>query len=189
MFELAIHKNPTEVVVASEMLTAKEIAAASALDQLSDRTEREFLDQADSANDSLGLEIEQMRCSLMNLHPRRFEQLVKIVLEKSGFANVAVTRYSQDGGIDLNARVSSNVWPLRDLHLQVQAKRWLHTVGRREVAELRGSLDLHARGTIVTTSHFSRAATIESRSLGKSPIVLVDGSEFATLIHRIKITP
>ena len=64
------------------------------------------------------------------------------------------------------------MWALGDWLVQIQAKRWIHTVGRKEVAELRGSLQPFARGTIVTTSHFSKAALTESREHGKSPIHL-----------------
>jgi restriction endonuclease Mrr len=73
------------------------------------------------------------------------------------------------------------MWPVKDLLIQVQAKRWLHSVGRREVAELRGSLHPHAKGAIVTTSHYSRAAIAEATDSHKSPIVLVDGYALATL--------
>ena len=71
-----------------------------------------------------------------------------------------------------------------DQLVQVQAKRWLHTVGRREVAQLRGSLQPFARGALVTTSHFSKAAITESTEEGKIPIVLVDGYSFASLVRR-----
>ena len=70
--------------------------------------------------------------------------------------------------------------------VQIQAKRWLHTVGRREVAELRGSLDQYARGTVVTTSHFSKAATIEATTAGKNPIVLIDGIRLASIIKSLE---
>ena len=59
--------------------------------------------------------------------------------------------------------------------VQVQAKRWLHSVGRKEVAELRGSLKPFAGGVILTTGHFSRAAVNEASEEGKNPIGLVDG--------------
>jgi restriction endonuclease Mrr len=71
---------------------------------------------------------------------------------------------------------------LGDCLLQVQAKRWMHTVGRKEVAELRGSLQPFARGTIITTSHFSKAALTEAVERGKNPIHLVDGFELSRTI-------
>jgi len=37
-------------------------------------------------------------------------------------------------------RAGSRIWIFENSLVQVQAKRWLHSVGRKEVAELRGSL-------------------------------------------------
>ncbi len=73
------------------------------------------------------------------------------------------------------AGAGRGLWVLENTLVQVQAKRWLHSVGRREVAELRGSLQPFARGSVVTTGHFSRAAIQEASEAGKNPIVLVDG--------------
>lgn len=126
--------------------------------------------------------IEAIRSRLLAIEARAFEHLIKDVLERSGFEQVAVTKFSQDGGIDVNAYASRVMWPLNGLMVQIQAKRWLHTVGRREVAELRGSLLPHSRGAIVTTSYYSRAALREAADAGKAPIVLVDGHAFARLV-------
>jgi HJR/Mrr/RecB family endonuclease len=128
------------------------------------------------------VEMERIRSQMLALPADRFEHLIKDVLVDSGFKDVHVTRYSQDGGIDVNAFAGQAMWPLRDLLVQIQAKRWLHTVGRKEVAELRGSLQPHARGAVVTTSQFSRAAMIEASETGKQPIVLVDGFQFARVV-------
>jgi restriction endonuclease Mrr len=82
----------------------------------------------------------------------------------------------------VNARVSPVQWPIAGVRVQVQAKRWLHTVGRREVAELRGSLEPFAQGAVVTTSYYSRAALSEAKAGGRQPIVLVDGYHFALTV-------
>lgn len=118
----------------------------------------------------------------MSFTPEKFEHIIKDLLVASGFNNVSVTRYSQDGGIDINAYVNPQIWPIDNLHIQVQAKRWLHTVGRKEVAELRGSLDHFARGSLVTTSHFSKSAILESSLPGKIPITLIDGFKLAKIV-------
>jgi hypothetical protein len=123
--------------------------------------------------------LEPIRRKLLALEPRGFELFVRDLLQRTGFEQVEVTRFSQDGGIDVNARPGRSAWPIRNLLVQVQAKRWLHTVGRKEVAELRGSLQPHAAGCIVTTSHFSRAALVESCEPGKVPITVIDGYELA----------
>jgi restriction system protein len=66
--------------------------------------------------------------------------------------------------------------------VQVQAKRWLHSVGRKEVAELRGSLQPFARGVVITTSHFSRAAINEASEAGKNPVALVNGFRLSRVV-------
>jgi HJR/Mrr/RecB family endonuclease len=133
------------------------------------------------------LQAEQLRSRMLALAPDKFEQLVRDALICSGFDSVQVTRYSQDGGIDVNASASQRMWPIFKLYVQIQAKRWMHTVGRREVAELRGSLQPHARGAVVTTSQFSKAAIAEADSGGKMPVVLVDGFQFAQIVSSFKI--
>ena len=126
--------------------------------------------------------VERVRAKIFALDPRSFELLVQHALERTGFVEVSVTRYTADNGIDVNARVSPIQWPIAGTRVQVQAKRWLHTVGRREVAELRGSLEPFAQGAVVTTSFFSRAALAEAKASGRQPIVLVDGYHFALTV-------
>jgi restriction endonuclease Mrr len=123
--------------------------------------------------------VERVRAKIFALDPRSFELLVQSALERTGFVEVSITRYTADNGVDVNARVSAVHWPIAGIRVQVQAKRWLHTVGRREVAELRGSLEPFAQGAVVTTSCFSRAAHAEAKANGRQPIVLVDGYQFA----------
>ena len=64
---------------------------------------------------------------------------------------------------------------------------WLHTVGRWEVAELRGSLETFARGAVVTTSCFSRAAIDEATGVVRQPVVLIDGYQFALTVRSQKL--
>ncbi len=132
--------------------------------------------------------LESIRFSMLSLHPRGFENIVRVALERAGFENVFTTRYSQDGGIDVNAFVSDSFWPLRNLLLQVQAKRWIHAVGRKEIAELRGSLGPYARGALITTSFFSKSALNEANSPEKLPIVTIDGYDFARIVDKLGIT-
>lgn len=183
VFEMLIHRLPDIIPVAHDTAVSSELLAGSAGDATDDMEVVRAASVGDEApKQAPSFDVEQLRRRLLSMQPREFELLVRNMLESSGFINVAVTRYSQDGGIDVNAFAGSALWPVKHLHLQVQAKRWRHTVGRREVAELRGSLRPLARGAIVTTSYFSRGALTESQADGKSPIVLVDGSNFACLV-------
>jgi restriction system protein len=113
---------------------------------------------------------------------QHFECFIKDLLVHSGFSDVCVTRFSADGGVDVNARAGSRIWVFENSLVQVQAKRWLHSVGRKEVAELRGSLQPFARGVVITTSHFSKAAINEAAEEGKNPIALVDGFRLSKVV-------
>jgi restriction system protein len=127
-------------------------------------------------------QIEKIRSRLLALEARKFEFFIKDMLLHCGFNDVCVTKFSADGGVDVNARVGARNWLFESTLVQVQAKRWLHSVGRKEVAELRGSLQPFARGAVVTTSHFSKAAINEAREEGKNPIALVDGFRLSKIV-------
>lgn len=190
LFELFVHADPSIVPVANERQLTTELVAAGKALASGMPGDREIGGSSSGdtavceASDAVAVESERSR--LLTVSPSEFEHIVRNVLIRTGFERVHVTRYSQDGGIDVDAFAGKGMWPLRDLRLQVQAKRWLHTVGRKEVAELRGSLQPFARGAVVTTSHFSRAAIVEANDVGKNPITLVDGYSFARLTRAIR---
>lgn len=50
------------------------------------------------------------------------------------------------------------------------------------MAELRGSLQSYARGAVITTSHFSKAALNVAAEPGKNPIVLIDGYDLSRIV-------
>jgi len=190
LFEFLIHSEPAAVdVSADRVLSASLLRAARERDRASAQDREVVATGVAAAPGPAGdaVEVEVVRTRLLSMPPERFEHLIKEVLLRTGFDRVAVTQYSQDGGIDVNAFAGTSMWPIRDLMIQIQAKRWLHTVGRKEVAELRGSLQPFARGAVVTTSHFSRAAITEAAEQGKNPITLVDGFSLAALIRSINL--
>lgn len=127
-------------------------------------------------------QIEKIRGKLLLMEPKNFEFLIKDLLIHTGFKEVCVTKYSADGGVDVNAKAGGSMWVFESTTVQVQAKRWLHSVGRKEIAELRGSLQPFAKGAVITTSHFSKAALIEATEQGKNPIALVDGFRLSKVI-------
>lgn len=191
VFEMQVHQEPNVISSSDDIKTSAMVLRAFQRKEKEDSEDRVIVDTALTLPQRFRpidpMEAERLRRVMLNLQPRKFEHLIKQVLEITGFENVSVTRYSQDGGVDVNAFAGSNFWPVRNMQVQVQAKRWLHTVGRREVAELRGSLEPFARGAIVTTSHYSKSAMAEALMVGKNPIVLVDGYEFANIIGNFKI--
>lgn len=98
-----------------------------------------------------------------------------------------MTRQSSDGGIDLVARLPRQVWPIQAQSIQVQAKRWSKPVGRREIAELRGSLSPRMMGVLVTTGNFSKSALVESERPNLLPISLVDGIQLGAVAVDLKL--
>jgi Restriction endonuclease len=191
VFELRTHAEPALVVIADDSEAATLARTLAPLRD--DGDEATIAEAANSPQPAHGLStihaLEPIRQYLLALEPRAFELFIGDLLRRTGFESVTVTRFSQDGGVDINACVGHSNWALRHLRLQVQAKRWLHTVGRKEVAELRGSLLPHAAGCIVTTSHFSRAAVAESQDAGKLPINLIDGYDLARWTQGAGLTP
>ena len=190
VFELKIYNSFECVVVASDAEMMSSLVSENEGTAAIEESDREVALPTFATMESLSdlTHLEEIRCGLLNQEPKQFESTIAELLRRTGFQDVEVTRYSQDGGIDVNARPTTLVWPLRHLRVQVQAKRWLHTVGRREVAELRGSMMPHAVGCIVTTSHFSRAAIMESTDSGKVPISLIDGIELSRIIQSCRMT-
>jgi hypothetical protein len=187
LFEFRIHTEPEVVNPDSDYILSESLILESRRVNSETPDEREVVTSGEQQS-ARAIEdadaVEAMRAGLLATDPRQFEHVICELLKRSGFENAAVTRFSQDGGIDVNAYAGAGLWMVKGLLVQVQAKRWLHTVGRREVAELRGSLQPHARGSLVTTSHFSRAAILEAIEAGKSPIILLDGYEVARLCLR-----
>ncbi|MDR1100721.1 MAG: restriction endonuclease [Treponema sp.] len=187
VFEFRVHTNPSNVPIADDAGIMRELLNGAPKTNDEDREVINHISNGDK-NEAVDITaLEDTRKQLLACEPERFEHIISDILLRSGFDDVVVTRYSQDGGIDINARLEKRAWPLRHLLTQIQAKRWLHTVGRKEVAELRGSLQPHAAGCIVTTSHFSRAAVTESTETGKVPITIVDGYELARIIQTVKL--
>jgi len=186
VFEFCIVPEPASVAVDSDAAISAGIFTEAARGVVLDRTPVAVEGPTGKADEQV---LERLRGRMLALDPRGFEFLIQSVLIASGYESVAVTRYSQDGGIDVNAAFGPPGWPVRSCRVQVQAKRWLHTVGRKEVAELRGSLGWDGIGCLVTTSHFSKAAVAEATEPGKAPITLVNGWQLSQLLASLKIDP
>lgn len=184
LFEFRIHQEPALIPINMDYHISDQVLDESRAMYPQSADDKDIVENEtgpEGAPDHDPARVEAMRSNLLSVEPQQFEHLIKNLLIHTGFENVAVTQYSQDGGIDVNAYAGSAIWAVQNMLVQVQAKRWLHTVGRREVAELRGSLQPNARGAIVTTSHYSRAAIAEANESGKLPLVLVDGFSLASL--------
>ena len=182
MFECRIHPEPSVVPLSFDAAIAREVLTESRRSAAETADDNEIITPGPDRPTHHPQQLEAVRCRLLDLDPKQFELFVRDLLVHCGFDNVCVTKYSADGGVDVNAETGRRIWAFERTLVQVQAKRWLHSVGRREVAELRGSLQPFARGTILTTSHFSRAAINEASEAGKNPIGLVDGIRLSEVV-------
>jgi hypothetical protein len=182
LFEFKIHEEQEVLPLSMEAKIASQVLIASRLPAAEGPDEDYIIDDGSRQQAEDIERIEQVRGKLLAMAPKNFEFFLKDLLLHCGFSDVCVTRFSADGGVDVNARASGRNWIFENTLVQVQAKRWLHSVGRKEVAELRGSLQPFARGAVVTTSHFSKAAINEASEDGKNPITLVDGFRLSKVV-------
>ena len=130
---------------------------------------------------------ERLRALLLEVLPDRFESLIGELLIRIGFdeSTVTVTRRSGDGGIDVTGVYRAA--GLTGVTVAVQAKRWKDNIQRPTVTSLRGSLQVHQQGIIITTSDFSKGAQAEALAPNKTHIGLINGEELVGLLVRHKI--
>ncbi len=182
LFEFRIHRELNVVPLASADELSRKMLIESRLQAAGSPDDDEIIDEHNNQKPENIERIERVRGTLLAMEPRSFECFVRDLLMHCGFSEVCVTKFSADGGVDVNARAGGRAWIFENTLVQVQAKRWLHSVGRKEVAELRGSLQQFARGAVITTGHFSKAAINEASEEGKNPICLVDGFRLSRVV-------
>lgn len=128
-----------------------------------------------------------LRKQLLNMHPQKFEELIRLLLEQMGFEETKTTPYSNDKGVDVRGVLRSN--PLSVVKVAIQAKRWTANVGAGVVRDLRGSLKVadSEQGLIITPSDFSSGAKEEAQSSGKTPIRLINGIQLVDLLIQYNV--
>lgn len=96
--------------------------------------------------------------ALLSLNWRELEWLCGVLYEHMGF-DVSVTPRGNDDGVDLFARSKKQG---EKTLIVIQAKRWgkPNRVGKKDVRELLGTIDLHraTRGVLVATGRFESGA-------------------------------
>jgi restriction system protein len=114
----------------------------------------------------------------------KFEEFLKVYLEKIGLEEVFVTKKSGDGGIDLTA-VRKGIGGLStsvDELFYIQAKRYspTSTISPEKIRALRG-LFRSGVGMFITTGKVSENAKLEAQQIDPSrPIIVVDGKELVS---------
>ena len=124
---------------------------------------------------------ESIHAILADLDPFAFEHLVKRLLQEMSYENVEVTSRSGDGGVDVVADIELGITSVREV---VQAKRHKRTIQKKDLDALRGSLHRFGavRGTIITTSKYSKGTHDAAFERGASPITLIDGEKLIDLL-------
>lgn len=119
---------------------------------------------------------------LHSMPAKRFEELMMHLLIRMKFdeKTLKVTPYHGDGGIDVTGVYSAA--GLTDVNVAVQAKRWKSNVQAPTVTSLRGSLQVHQQGIIITTSDFSSGARNEAIAPNKTHITLINGEQLIDLL-------
>lgn len=140
-------------------------------------------------NDSLA---EALLENMLEMDPYKFEQLVIDLLFGMGYGGsreeaAKVTKKSNDEGIDgvINEdRLGLDV-------IYIQAKRWQHNIGRKEIQSFVGALagKQATKGVFITTSEFVNTAK-EYAEMVSQRVILIDGSRLADLMieHNIGVS-
>lgn len=144
----------------------------------------------ESLNNRITEKVSQdLKRSLKNIHPNRFEELVVDLLLKMGYGNLRegagrVTGGPNDQGID--GIIDQDRLGLDKIY--IQAKRWQGAVGSKEIQGFVGALVKHHsdKGVFITTSTFTKEAISFARDIGKN-ISLIDGGTLAKLMIEHKL--
>ena len=124
---------------------------------------------------------ESMRALLLQMDPLAFEALICDLLERLGYRDVTLTARTHDLGIDIVATIELGITSVREV---IQVKRHQRNIQRPVLDALRGSLHrAHAvRGTLITTSDFSKGTQEAAFESGAAPITLIHGERLIDLL-------
>lgn len=122
---------------------------------------------------------------LLSMKPDEFEELISLLLGEMGFDMVEVTKYSNDGGIDVRGTLV--VGGVVRNQMAVQVKRWKSNIQAPVIQQVRGSLGIHEQGLIITTSDFSAGAIREAAQSDKTPIALMNGDQLVKQLMEYEI--
>ena len=134
VFRFQVRHSVEEIAVDLDAQTTATLIGKGLAEDLIDDSDREveLAVEPPASSSAYGIvALEEVRRRLLGQSPKQFETTISELLMHTGFREVEVTRYSQDGGIDVNARPGDASWPLRHLLVQVQAKR--HRLRTRSV--------------------------------------------------------
>lgn len=130
----------------------------------------------------------ELKKKLHEMNPYRFENLIGELLEAMGYEDVEVTQASKDKGVDVLGTVQNGISTVREV---IQVKRFKNNINRSTVAQLRGDIPIFDayRGTIITTSDFTKDAKNTALDNRGIPVTLINGEKLIDLMieHEIGI--
>lgn len=174
---LVSRKSTLYTATESGLASVKQLGEGEAL---GDHKHKDLLIEAQQQSE---LVREELRELLLEMDAYAFEHLVKRLLEEMDYQTVEVTKMSGDGGVDVIAEIEFGITSVTEV---VQAKRHRRTIQRKDLDALRGSLHRFGavRGTIITTSGFSKGTVAAAFEAGVAPITLVDGDKLIDLLTK-----
>jgi restriction system protein len=115
------------------------------------------------------------------MDPIAFEGLICELLERMGYHEVHLTQATHDMGVDIIAYIELGISSIREV---IQVKRHQRSIHRPTLDALRGSLHRFdaVRGTLITTSSFSKGTKQAAFERGAPPITLIDGEKLIDLL-------
>ncbi|MEN9936129.1 MAG: hypothetical protein RLZZ387_2708 [Chloroflexota bacterium] len=131
----------------------------------------------------------RLRERLLALTPRAFELFAGDLLTYVGLQNVAVTRFSGDGGIDAHGDLFTESG-LVHIRAGVQVKRYRRNVRRPDIDQLIGAYGgTFDRGIFITTAGYAAQARQKAATSPLLRVDTVDGDQVAALMlrHRLGI--
>lgn len=136
---------------------------------------------------------QQLKTRLLDLSPRAFELFAGDLLTYIGLQHVAVTRYSNDGGIDAHGDFVAESG-LIQIRTGVQVKRYRRNVRRPEIDAFIGALvGQYERGIFITTADYTRQARERAVTVPLPRVDMIDGAQMTALMNRhaigIDVTP
>lgn len=125
----------------------------------------------------------------------KFEEFLKVYLEKLGLDEVVVTKRSRDGGIDLLA-VRKGIGALGAAgsdNYYIQAKRYQpsKTISPEKIRALRGSINQQGKYLLITTAKISEEAKDDACNFDpQRPVIVIDGKDLvlSCIEHEIGFT-
>lgn len=124
---------------------------------------------------------ESLKALLLQMDPIAFEGLICELLELMGYHEIHLTQTTHDMGVDIIAHIELGISSVREV---IQVKRHQRSIHRPTLDALRGSLHRFeaVRGTLITTSHFSKGTKDAAFERGAAPITLIDGEKLIDLL-------